>query len=103
MIYKDCQQEVYYVYILLCSDDSFYIGLTNELLRRFDDHCNGVYPTCYTYQRRPIQLMYYETIPFHDEAIQREKQLKGWSRAKKRPSPIFVSCRLSTGLDDNVS
>jgi predicted GIY-YIG superfamily endonuclease len=83
MIYKDLPQELYYVYILECKDSSFYIGLTNELIRRFEEHCKGEYETCYTYKRRPVTLVYYETIPFLQDGIDREKQLKGWSRNKK--------------------
>lgn len=83
MIYKNTLQEIYYVYIIECNDHSFYTGLTNDLLKRFEEHCNGVYPECYTFKRRPLHLRYYETIPFLNEAVQREKQLKGWSRAKK--------------------
>src|SRR5438105_14869084 len=83
MIYPD-SPELYFVYILLCRDRSYYVGMTNDLLRRFGDHQNGVYESCYTYRRRPLQLMYYETIPFLKEATEREAQLKGWSRAKKK-------------------
>jgi putative endonuclease len=83
MIYHNTPQEVYYVYILLCADKSFYIGFTNHLLKRFEEHCKGFYPGCYTFKRRPLVLKYYETIPFREDAAKREKQLKGWSRAKK--------------------
>ncbi len=83
MIYKDLPQEIYYVYILECKDGSFYIGLTNELIKRFEEHCAGIYEGCYTFKRRPLHLLYYETIPFLQDGIDREKQLKGWSRAKK--------------------
>ena len=84
MIYSDHPQEIYFVYILYCSDESYYIGLTNELERRFEDHVKGIYENCYTFKKRPLQLLYYETIPFLQDAINREKQLKGWSRAKKK-------------------
>lgn len=83
MLYNT-QQEVYYVYIILCSDETYYTGLTDDLIRRFEEHINGVYETCYTYKRRPLILQYYETIPFFKDATEREIQLKGWSRAKKR-------------------
>lgn len=83
MIYQDTLQEIYYVYIIKCKDGSFYTGLTNDLIRRFTEHCDGTYITCYTFKRRPLILKYYETIPFSLEAEQREKQLKGWSRSKK--------------------
>jgi 5-(carboxyamino)imidazole ribonucleotide synthase len=82
MLYNTLQ-EAYYVYIILCSDDSFYIGLTDDLIRRFDEHKTGVNEFCYTFKRRPLILKYYETIPFLKDAIDREKQLKGWTRAKK--------------------
>lgn len=76
-------QEAYYVYILLCSDGSYYTGLTDDLVRHFKEHAEGFYETCYTYKRRPVELKYYETIPFLDNAVSREHQLKGWSRSKK--------------------
>jgi predicted GIY-YIG superfamily endonuclease len=83
MLYINQTQEVYYVYILKCSNNAYYIGLTNNLLLRFQEHIDGVYPMCYTYDKRPLTMMYYEAIPFHQEAVEREKQLKGWSRKKK--------------------
>ena len=83
MIYEELGQECYFVYILRCSDNSYYVGLTNELIRRFEDHCRGEYPTCYTFKKRPLELLYYETIPFLEDAIKRELQIKKWSRAKK--------------------
>ncbi|MBX9782925.1 MAG: GIY-YIG nuclease family protein [Chitinophagaceae bacterium] len=84
MIYKNTNQEVYFVYIIECNDGSFYTGLTNDLLKRFEEHCNAVYLECYTANRRPLVLRYYEVIPFLAEAMQREKQVKGWSKAKKK-------------------
>jgi len=84
MIYPNSPQEIYYVYILLCDDDSYYIGLTNDLVRRFEEHKSGTYHNCYTFKRRPLLLKYYETIPFLKEATEREQQLKRWSRAKKK-------------------
>lgn len=83
MIYNT-QQEAFYVYIILCNDESYYTGLTNDLMRRFEEHVNGVYETCYTFKRRPLTLKYYETIPFLKDAVERESQIKGWSKAKKK-------------------
>ena len=76
MIYPDSTQECYFVYILLCSNDAYYIGLTNNLMKRFSEHEEGKYATCYTFIRRPVRLVYFETIPFLKEAIERETQLK---------------------------
>ena len=84
MIYDNAPQEIYYVYILLCNDLSYYVGLTNNLERRIREHVDGYYHNCYTFKRRPLEFVYFETIPFLQEALKREKQLKGWSRAKKR-------------------
>ena len=82
MLYNT-RQEAYYLYIILCNDGSFYTGLTDDLIRRFEEHVNGVYETCYTFKRRPLVLKYYETIPFLKDATEREVQIKGWSRSKK--------------------
>ena len=83
MLYNTLQ-EAYYVYIILCNDGSYYTGLTDDLLRRFQEHTDGFYDTCYTFKRRPLELKYYETIPFLKDAIERETQLKGWSKEKKK-------------------
>jgi putative endonuclease len=74
----------YYVYILLCSDKSYYIGVTNNMERRLNEHNEGEDEESYTYSRRPFQMVYFEYFIEVNQAIQREKQLKGWSRAKKK-------------------
>ena len=73
----------YYVYILLCADRSFYVGITNDPEVRVAQHQEGNDPRCYTFTRRPVKLVH--CSEFHDvtDAIAWEKQLKGWSRAKK--------------------
>ncbi|MBK9530950.1 MAG: 5-(carboxyamino)imidazole ribonucleotide synthase [Chitinophagaceae bacterium] len=76
-------QKTYYVYIILCYDKTYYMGLTDDLIRRFEEHVNGIYESCYTFKRRPLTLKYYESIPFLPDAIEREAQIKGWSKAKK--------------------
>jgi putative endonuclease len=73
----------YFVYIVECSDSSYYIGVTNDIERRIWEHNNGYNPTCYTFSRRPVVLMYEERFEDIQQAITREKQLKGWSRKKK--------------------
>jgi predicted GIY-YIG superfamily endonuclease len=83
VIYPDLPQEQFFVYILLCSNEAYYIGLTNDLIKRFAEHEEGKYANCYTFNRRPLKLAYYETIPFLKEAVERETQLKKWSRKKK--------------------
>lgn len=72
-----------YVYILKCHDNSYYVGVTNNLDIRLYQHQEGIIETCYTYSRRPLELKYYEIIQDNIQAITREKQIKGWTRIKK--------------------
>ncbi|HEY9533460.1 MAG TPA: GIY-YIG nuclease family protein [Mucilaginibacter sp.] len=73
----------YFVYILLCEDDSYYTGVTNDLERRLYEHNNNVNPDCYTCKRRPLKLVFQERFPDITQAIAFEKQVKGWNRKKK--------------------
>jgi putative endonuclease len=72
-----------FVYILLCSDNTYYTGSTGNLDRRFYEHQNGIISDCYTYRRRPVKLLWYSEVNTVDEALGYEHQIKGWSRAKK--------------------
>ena len=73
----------YYVYILKCSDDTYYTGSTNDLSTRVEQHQQGADPTSYTASRRPVQLVWSEEVPTFHEALTHEHQIKGWTRAKK--------------------
>ncbi|PWB23557.1 GIY-YIG nuclease family protein [Flavobacterium sp. HTF] len=73
----------YYVYILKCSDNSYYTGFTNDINRRLNEHSFGLNKECYTYNKRPLQLMFYTEFNDVLQAIAFEKQVKGWSRKKK--------------------
>jgi len=73
----------YFVYILECSDQSYYTGVTNEVERRIAEHQNGLNPKCYTYKRRPVTLKFIEEFNDVNQMIVREKQIKGWTRKKK--------------------
>ena len=73
----------YFVYILLCSDNSYYTGVTNDIERRLYEHENGMNPGSYTCKRRPVKLVLHERFPDVTQAIAFEKQVKGWKRAKK--------------------
>lgn len=73
----------YYVYIILCSDGSYYVGMSNGVKKRFQEHQAGINPRCYTFKRRPLKLVYWERYDYVEDAILREDQLKGWRREKK--------------------
>ncbi len=74
----------YYVYILKCSDNSYYTGITNNLERRFNQHQSGTKKDTYTYKRRPLSLEFYQEFNDVLQAIYFEKKIKGWTRAKKK-------------------
>lgn len=74
---------IYHVYIIKCADDSFYTGITSNLDKRLIEHEKGYYKTCYTFRRRPIKLRFQQEFNDVLQAIRFEKQIKGWSRAKK--------------------
>lgn len=72
----------YYVYILSNVSRTLYIGVTNDLLRRLDEHKSRLGAE-FTKKYNVHQLVYYESTNSISTAIAREKQLKGWVRAKK--------------------
>ena len=72
----------YFVYILECSDDSYYTGVTNNLEKRINEHQSGIIKG-YTNKRLPVKLVFSERFIDIDKAIRFEKQVKGWSRKKK--------------------
>ncbi|MES3100179.1 TrmH family RNA methyltransferase [Sphingomonas faeni] len=72
----------FYAYMLRCSDGSYYIGHTDSLERRIAQHQHGELPG-YTHNRRPVTLMWSQDFPSRIEALAAERQLKGWTRAKK--------------------
>lgn len=73
---------MWFVYTLLCSDNSLYTGATNNLEKRFSDHKNGKGGR-YTRSHKPLKLIYQESFATHSEALKREMQIKGWRREKK--------------------
>jgi len=75
--------KTYFVYILKCRDNSYYTGFTNNLERRLNEHNSGKNKTSYTYDKRPVTLMWFETFNDVLNAIETEKKIKGWSRRKK--------------------
>ena len=73
----------YYVYILKCSDNSYYTGITNDIERRLNEHNFGLNKESYKYNKRPLELVFCTDFNDVNQAILFEKQVKGWSRKKK--------------------
>ena len=71
-----------WLYILRCADGSYYTGSTNNLSLRLAQHQAGE-GSIYTRSRLPLKLVYTQEFPSEHEAFLRERQVKGWSRAKK--------------------
>lgn len=73
---------MWFVYIVQCADGSFYIGETNDVSSRVTKHNDGS-AASHTAKRRPVRLVYTEQYSTRERCLQRERQLKGWTRAKK--------------------
>jgi putative endonuclease len=76
-------QPAWCVYILSNNAHTLYIGATNDLLRRFDEHRTRADPAAFTARYTFDRIVYYEYCVDEATALKREKQLKGWTRAKK--------------------
>src|SRR5690242_13520694 len=74
----------YRVYVLLCSDGSYYTGSAADVEKRLVQHQEGAVKDSYTYSRRPVKLVWCsEEVTRYSDALRFERQVKGWSRAKK--------------------
>ena len=73
---------MHWAYILECSDGSYYVGSTSDLDHRLAQHQTG-YFAGYTSKRLPVKLVWSSDFPTEHDAFLIERQLKGWSRAKK--------------------
>jgi len=71
-----------WIYILECSDGSYYTGCTTDLVKRIQEHHEGKYEG-YTAGRLPVKLIWKTEFRSLDNAIDAERQIKGWSRKKK--------------------
>jgi putative endonuclease len=80
-----------FTYILRCADGTLYVGHTRDLAMREEYHNLGIGSLC-TARRLPVRLAYWEEHATIDEAVDRERQIKGWSsKRRKRWSPAI--CR----------
>lgn len=92
--------KTYYLYILECSDKSYYTGTTTNLEKRFNEHNSGLHDG-YTKTRRPVKLVFYQEFYDANQAFFAERKIKGWSRNKKNALiqkkfdllPILSECK----------
>ena len=71
-----------YMYILLCSNRSYYVGSTIDLEKRIEEHQNGNGAN-HTKKHLPVELVYFEEYNRISDAFKREKQVQKWRRQKK--------------------
>jgi putative endonuclease len=93
---------IYYVYILGCSHGTFYIGVTNDVIRRVTEHRQGI-GSAFTNKYSVHRLLYVEEYEDVQDALAREKQLKGWSRTKKTELISRSNPRFSDLFDEEFS
>ena len=75
--------KTYFVYILHCSDQTYYTGITSNITKRIKEHQTGKHKGSYTYYRRPVLLKFCAEFTDPNVAISVEKQIKKWSKKKK--------------------
>jgi putative endonuclease len=85
---------IYYAYIVASRSLNFYVGMTNDMFVRVLQHHEGRFEG-YSKQYKCNRLVWFERFPYVEDAIAREKQIKGWTRAKKialirRENPTWV-------------
>lgn len=73
---------MYYLYLVLCDDNSIYTGITTNVDRRFREHKEGR-GGHYTRSHKVMRLLYSEKVGTKSEALKREWQIKGWRQEKK--------------------
>jgi len=71
-----------FLYILECGDGSYYVGSTRDLNTRMEQHVIGA-GGMYTAKRQPVKLVFAQEFEYMHDAYAREKQVQGWSRAKR--------------------
>ncbi len=86
----------WFVYIVRCVDSSLYTGITNDIVRRIDEHNNNNrIASAYARARRPVVLVYQESYQTRSQATKREYQIKQLSRKEKETL-------LHTNIDSNI-
>ncbi len=75
--------KTYSVYILKCSDGTYYTDFTSNLDTKIELHQSGKREDLYTFERRPVQLVFTSEFSVPTFAIAAKKQIKKWSKTKK--------------------
>jgi putative endonuclease len=76
--------DIWYVYMVRCSDGTLYTGMTNDLPKRIEAHNSGRDGARYTKSRRPVQLVYAEKVASKSAAAKLEIRIKNLPRSKKK-------------------
>jgi predicted GIY-YIG superfamily endonuclease len=79
---SESKDGAFHVYLLLLENNSIYVGSTDNVSRRFQEHLSGK-GSATTKKFRPIKVIFTEAFPNRTTAVKRELQIKRWSRAKK--------------------
>ena len=73
----------FYMYMLKCSDGSYYVGHTDNIEARVSQHKHGLIENCYTSTRLPVEVVFVQNFGTREEAFAAERRIKKWSRKKK--------------------
>ncbi len=76
------KKDIWSVYLVQCSDETYYCGISNDVLKRIATH-NAGKGARYTKTRRPVTLKYIEEVGTMGQALKREREVKSYSRKKK--------------------
>ena len=90
-----------YVYMIRCKDGSLYTGWTNNLEKRFRNHCEGK-GAKYTRGRGPLELVYYEVFEDKKDAMKREYAIKQLKKSEKEKLINYKSDKNLTNLEKNI-
>jgi putative endonuclease len=72
-----------FTYIISNRSHTLYVGATTDLIKRVREHRERTYPNGFTARYTFDRVVWYEAFPTYEQALLREKQIKGWTRAKK--------------------
>lgn len=90
-----------YVYMIRCKDGSLYTGWTNNLEKRFRNHCEGK-GAKYTRGRGPLELVYYEVFEDKKDAMKREYAIKQLKKSEKEKLINYKSDKNLTNFEKSI-